>query len=400
MLSGTPGKDWQAYWDNGSASNYFTAYDASSRFQFGSGKAFWIVSKKDLTVNQSVSSAIVNSAGNFEIALQPGWNLITNPFSSSIPWTRIQNANNTTASIFTYNGAFPSSVNFDPYVGYYYFNGSPGTTLAVLKIPYYSLYGNIVGSVGERFEGWKITMALSSEGGQEESRAEASFGISLGATEGLDVFDVRRPRAVGSSTDLYFDRPEWDVSYPTFSADIRPANNDVEKWDFRVSVEPLKPTRLVFRGVNDVPSSNEIYLLDLANGVSANLRLDSSYSFVSPLRELLFTVFVGSRGAVLSQAAQALPSSFDLSNNFPNPFNPSTSLRLSLPVESRVSLAIYNILGQKTRSLYTGALTAGNHWFTWDGKNDQGTIAPSGVYYCRLDIEGRQSIVRRMVLLK
>ncbi|MCX6132225.1 MAG: DUF5050 domain-containing protein [Ignavibacteriales bacterium] len=401
VLSGTQKKDWQVYWDNGNASNYLVEYVAGNQFQFGSGKAFWVVSKSSLTINQSVTFPTLNSSGNFEIPLQPSWNLITNPFNSSIPWSRIQSANNTTASIFAFNGSFGSpSVNFDPYVGYYYFNGSPGTTLPVLKIPYTALFGNLAGPIGPTYDGWKVAMSLSSEGSSEQSLAEASFGVSVGAANGMDAFDMRKPRAVAQTSGLYFDRPDWDALYSTFGSDIRPVINRIEKWDFKVNAEPLRPSRLIFRGLADVPMSNEVYLVDAANCISANLRLDSVYSFVSPLRELQFSVFVGSTDAVLARIVQALPTEYELSNNFPNPFNPTTSLRLSLPERSMVHLAIYNILGQKIRSLRTGTLTAGNHWITWDGKNDQGAIAPSGVYYCRLNIEGRQSIVRRMVLLK
>jgi len=400
VLSGTQKKDWQVYWDNGASSNYFVEYDGSSRFEFGSGKAFWIVSKNALTINRSVTSPTLNTSGNYEISLQPGWNLISNPFSSSIPWSRIQSANTTTASIFTHNGSFASSVNFDPYVGYYYFNGSPGTVLSVLKVPYFSLFGNIEGPIGQSFEGWKVTMVLSPQGAQEETPCEASFGISLGAKKDMDEFDVRKPHSLGLATELFFDRPDWDAEYPTFVSDIRDRVNDVETWNFKVNTEPSRPARLVFGGISEVPSSLAVYLVDEANGRSANLRLDSVYSFVSPLRELRFSIFVGSRDAVLKHTSQTLPADYDLSHNFPNPFNPTTSLRLSLPAQSPINLAIFNILGQKIRTLYIGGLPAGIHWFTWDGKDDRMAAAPSGVYYCRLEIEGRQGIVRRMVLVK
>jgi hypothetical protein len=243
-------------------------------------------------------------------------------------------------------------------------------------------------------------MTLSSQAPQEETPCEAWFGVSLGAKRDMDEFDVRKPRSLGFGTELFFDRPEWDSDYPTFASDVRAQVNDLEKWDFKVDVEPLKPTSLLFSGINQVPSSNEIYLVDKANGRSANLRLDSVYSFISPLRELRFTIFVGTRNDVLRQAAQSLPADYDLSCNFPNPFNPTTSLRLSLPAQSTVHLLIFNNLGQKTRTLHAGTLAAGIHWFTWDGKDDQMVTAPSGIYYCRLAIEGRQSIVRRMVLVK
>lgn len=397
VLSGTQKKDWQVYWDNGGSSNYFVEYDGSSRFEFGSGKAFWIVSKNALTINRSVTSPPLNASGNFEISLQPGWNLISNPFASSIPWSRIQSSNTTTASIFTFNGSFASSVNFDPYVGYYYFNGTPGTTLSVLKVPYYSLYGDVGEPPGQGFNGWRVTMMLSSS---EASTCEASFGVSLDASRDIDEYDVRKPHALGKMEDIFFDRPDWDARYPTFASDIRDRVNGLETWNFKVCLEPSRPATLLFSGIGQIPSFHEVYLVDEGNGRSVNLRLDSIYSFVSPLREQQFSVLVGSRDAVLKGAGQMVPTEFSLSQNFPNPFNPSTNFRVALPQRSTVSLAIFNILGQRTRTLFTGELEGGIHWFTWDGKNEQFVGAQSGVYYCRLVIEGRQPIVRKLVLVK
>jgi flagellar hook assembly protein FlgD len=102
----------------------------------------------------------------------------------------------------------------------------------------------------------------------------------------------------------------------------------------------------------------------------------------------------------MKEAGQMVPTEFSLSQNFPNPFNPSTSVRVALPQRSTVNLAIFNLLGQRTRTLFTGELESGIHWFTWDGKNEQFVGAQSGVYYCRLVIEGRQHIVRKLVLVK
>ena len=95
----------------------------------------------------------------------------------------------------------------------------------------------------------------------------------------------------------------------------------------------------------------------------------------------------------------ALPSAFFLLQNYPNPFNPETSIQFALPVRTRVSLIVYNILGAEVTRLTEGTLTAGTYTVTWDGTDSSGRPVASGVYLYRLSAEGL-SITRKMVLLK
>jgi hypothetical protein len=93
-----------------------------------------------------------------------------------------------------------------------------------------------------------------------------------------------------------------------------------------------------------------------------------------------------------------LPSDFELSQNFPNPFNPQTSFTLSLPVESDYSVRILNVAGQTVRTI-DGHLGAGVHTITWDGKNQRGEQVGSGMYFYRAEAAGQQQ-TRKMMMLK
>jgi len=93
-----------------------------------------------------------------------------------------------------------------------------------------------------------------------------------------------------------------------------------------------------------------------------------------------------------------LPTEYALSQNFPNPFNPSTSFSLSLPEASDYTIRIFNIAGQLVRS-FDGHLEAGNHTITWDGDNNQGHKVASGAYFYRADANGFTE-TRKMMLLK
>ncbi|KAA3632219.1 MAG: T9SS C-terminal target domain-containing protein [Calditrichaeota bacterium] len=94
-----------------------------------------------------------------------------------------------------------------------------------------------------------------------------------------------------------------------------------------------------------------------------------------------------------------LPKEISLSQNYPNPFNLSTTIEFSLPERSEITLNLFNILGQKIQKLAFGYFPAGTHSVEWDGHISGGDIAPSGIYFYRL--ESNSSVfVKKMLLLK
>lgn len=101
----------------------------------------------------------------------------------------------------------------------------------------------------------------------------------------------------------------------------------------------------------------------------------------------------------VQEAAAGVPNTFELSQNHPNPFNPQTRIAYSLPKAGRVSLEIYNTLGQQVRTLVQAHQPVGSHSVSWDGKNDLGALVPSGIYFYRLQAGG-QTMMRKMTLLK
>ena len=90
---------------------------------------------------------------------------------------------------------------------------------------------------------------------------------------------------------------------------------------------------------------------------------------------------------------------FDLHENYPNPFNPETTLRFSLPQPGSARLEIFNVKGQKVRTLLAGELAKGEHRVIWNGLDDSGRAAGSGVYLYRLSSAGHVQ-TRKMMLIK
>ena len=100
---------------------------------------------------------------------------------------------------------------------------------------------------------------------------------------------------------------------------------------------------------------------------------------------------------------QLVPASFVLRQNFPNPFNPSTTITFDLAARARVRLTVYTLLGQELATLIDGELAVGQHSFRWDARTASGQSVGSGVYLYRLEAEGSgQRIVqsRTMVLVR
>jgi hypothetical protein len=129
--------------------------------------------------------------------------------------------------------------------------------------------------------------------------------------------------------------------------------------------------------VDNSISPNTVYSYRLKQ-----IDLDGSYSF-----------------AGVVNLGKSLPLHFELNQNYPNPFNPSTKISFDLPVNSNISLDIYNLVGEKVMSIYKGELEAGNHTY-----NVNGSDLSSGIYVYRLTVaaeDGTNFVAsKKMTLLK
>jgi hypothetical protein len=98
-------------------------------------------------------------------------------------------------------------------------------------------------------------------------------------------------------------------------------------------------------------------------------------------------------------AIDGLPYRFELSQNYPNPFNPITTIEYGLPECCHVTIEVYNVLGQKVRTLVDREESAGSYTITWDGTSSAGTPVATGVYLYRFQA-GDHIQSKKMLLLK
>ncbi len=110
--------------------------------------------------------------------------------------------------------------------------------------------------------------------------------------------------------------------------------------------------------------------------------------------------------AMIGGLDNTVPSVFEVLPNYPNPFNAGTTIKYALPYDSRVTLRVYNILGQQVRLVEDGTELEGYRTVHWDGRNDRGVPLGSGVYIYRLEAttsgENPQTLARtgKMVMVK
>jgi molybdopterin-binding protein len=102
-------------------------------------------------------------------------------------------------------------------------------------------------------------------------------------------------------------------------------------------------------------------------------------------------------GAVVQ--SENVPKTYMLSQNSPNPFNPTTKISFALPATGNVRLSVFNVLGQQVKELVNGAMDAGVHEVIWDGKDNNGTTVASGIYFYKINANNFVD-TKKMVLLK
>jgi hypothetical protein len=94
-----------------------------------------------------------------------------------------------------------------------------------------------------------------------------------------------------------------------------------------------------------------------------------------------------------------LPDSYTLAPNYPNPFNPETIIEYSLPIRAFVTIEIFNVIGQRVRTLINEPKSPGTYLVEWNGRDDAGNALSTGVYFYRLTA-GEVTLTKKMLLLK
>jgi len=380
--------------------------------QFEPGRAYFLITRKenivaDVGAGQTVKTVCPDSIRVFE-----GWNLVATPFNFPI---NIQSLSLVRASAIGTLRSFERGWNIidimEPWRGYAIYvtrdqGVNPNAPLYLVVQPRAA-----AGRAGKS----ALASSLEPQPGewQVRIRAEAGMmhdrdnwaGIRYGANPAFDAYELAEPPVIGKYVEVAFPHPEWRQPATHFSTDFQPAGAGEYAWEFVVNTNQAQEwVHLDFDLQGDLPADRSVYLIDAAAGVAQDLRHDASYAFrsgKSGSRKTLKLV-VGSRKFAEEQAGDIalVPDKFELLQNFPNPFNPETSIRFNLPEAATVRVVVYDQLGRVVRTLVNNdQRVAGYHTIVWDGRDDSGLAVASGIYVYKV-AAGSYSAAKKMILLK
>ena len=210
---------------------------------------------------------------------------------------------------------------------------------------------------------------------------------------------------------LRIDNHHWAEYGDLYTTDIRRPNPDGQFWDLEVIAQDQRYTAVVeFADIVDISEEMEVFALDLDLGIAQDLRWKNAYCYAvtssNQVRKLRF--IVGTRDFLLINSAEIelFPDQYSLSQNFPNPFNPQTSILVKLEAAANVDLVVYNLLGEEIVRLADAEYRpAGYHSFIWKGYSAEGHRVASGIYFYKVQVRGLDGKLilnqtRKMVLVK
>jgi hypothetical protein len=244
--------------------------------------------------------------------------------------------------------------------------------------------------------GSSISVNVDSDAGSASILLDAEGGGDAGSTSASVLVSTSADNSEGATQDLSADfSVTWDVPVPAeladFGGSVTPQSEVVLAW-----AVPSQSNNLgweVFRSV-DNESFDRVGDMVTGEGTLNELR---TYEFLDqelPTADFVYYYlrqvdFDGSAARsqtieVTLASVQVLPTVMSLAQNFPNPFNPETTIRFDIATEASVSVRIFDITGQLVRTLVSDSRAAGSYTELWDGRTDAGIRVGSGVYFYEL----------------
>ncbi|MFH1843254.1 MAG: T9SS type A sorting domain-containing protein, partial [bacterium] len=329
--------------------------------------------------------------------------MVANPFNISVEHANLSLDSDTdvlgSGDMYKYLSAWSvwDAGNIDPWGGFLVYTndgnaqllidpGLPAVKSAPVKSPAPLWAVNIDARVGQAVDAYNAARVMP----------EASLT--------WDNFDGPEPPVIGKYVSLSFPHPEWDEPARNFAVDARPVPEDGDIWDLEVRTNVQDMVHLSFSGLESVPEEYQVWLHDELLEMNINLRETTRYSFVGTSEQYSrrLKLVIGNADFIRTEmpAGELMPQRVELSQNFPNPFNPVTTIKFGLPREARVRLNIYDVRGRLvTKLLDNKLIPAGRHAEVWDGTDRSDRRVASGVYLYRLQV-GDAVKTQKMVLMK
>jgi hypothetical protein len=177
----------------------------------------------------------------------------------------------------------------------------------------------------------------------------------------------------------------WWADWPPMCIPFVPGADRYHWGSILFTIEPQAPSQLVVLD-STYDDRNHSLLFGLMDGVTA-------------FTPVFIRGYIAYGSAGVNAEREGMPDQFALSQSYPNPFNSSTEIEFALRSPEHATLKIYDLLGRQVRTLIDGNLEAGEYSTAWNGRDDSGTSAPSGIYFYKLTA-GSFCETRKMLMLK
>jgi len=364
------------------------------------GRGFFLILGEAGRVIDTGAGATVPLDEPFVVNLQAGWNLIGNPFNFDVPMEHVSIVSAGSLNVWDFQGSWgelSGSSNLEPFHGYAVEAQADNDRLLIdptgtfLKRepvetpdPLWSL--NLVASAGESRDGDNTVL------------------VHENAVEGWDLLDRAEPPAIGGYVSLSFPHHDWEGPSHQFAKDARPVDAEGWSWDVEVRTNVAGTVTVDWDGLDAVPEDLQVWLRDELLMINMDLRETENYTFVGAhesqtQRQLLLVI--GSEDYIAAELpeSESIPAVLTLKANFPNPFNPATTIRYGVPREGRVELGVYDMRGRLISRLVDEVKPAGYHAVIWEGTDSSDQRVARGVYLYRVVSDG-ESRNQKMLLVK
>ena len=251
-------------------------------------------------------------------------------------------------------------------------------------------FSKLVGSSGHAR--LSLLLIAESKGGGENGAFKISPNDQTGICE-IAVMGKFDREVAGVQLEMEFDPTAVELLDPT----LTPFSQNLQIY-YGTAIGSQKIGILDLTGENRLPAGEGAIVNIHARGRNLNsIKIIEAVLVDKDARSMLVELSNELKREEVENSST--PDKFSLSQNFPNPFNPRTSIRYALPSDAKVKLVIYNVLGQKIKTLVEGHQTAGYNTVWWDGNDENGDQVASGIYFYRLEA-GKFNEVKKMMLLK
>ncbi len=375
------------------------------------GHGYWLISKNAADVNLSGTSAVPESTyyDNYDtfkgryavIDLLPGWNQISTPFAFDIDWDLCFVDNGNDESIWKYRtdiNNYVYSGTMVPFEGYFLYNELSTTKHLYVIYNETSKKTSIKLNVINDNE-WTLNFIVSSGSAADVVN---TMGVNVDASDELDQYDFKEPPPFGKYISSSFIVNDSSGNVQFIGGDIKSPTVDFWKYDFLVRGNTSDRVTLEIENLGFFNPSYNIFLIDSINSISTELRLNHKVLIQNApdLDGHKFSILIGQDVSSKTELdLNLLPDKFKLYQNYPNPFNPETHIEFDLPKEVNIAINIYNLLGQKVKTLIDKKMKAGHHSILWNGIDENGSSVSSGIYFYQL-VSPDHMCTKKMTIIK